>query len=261
MRRAVSILPIVIGGVLLPFCAGCGGSMGDEMPVTPNAEWGLVVFGDSSAWGIGDAFAACLEEDLGVKVTVHDMTAGGEPIARVLRRLREDEGPREVVENAEVITFYGNPLGSNSRDHPGDWGNCVNPSSLREPGNAAPETFDVYEANIRAVIDEILALRGRSPTVLRAMDAYVPVHAAWRESGVYDACWLFFDEYNQAIHRACAERNVPVARVYDAFNGPDHHEDPRDKGYISADGVHTSMEGRKAIGDAFRALGYAPVMR
>ena len=261
MRRAATILPIVIGSVLLPFCAGCGGPVGDEMPITPGAEWDLVVFGDSSAWGVGDAFATCLEEDLGVEVTVHDMTAGGEPIARVLSRLQEDKDLRKVIKEAEVITFYGNPRGSQSKKHPGDWGSCVNPSNLREPGNAAPETFDVYEANIRAVIDEMLHLRRGTPTIIRAMDGYMPIQVAWRASEVYDACWLFWDNYNQAIHRACAERNVPVARVYDAFNGPDHHEDPRDKGYISADGVHTSMEGRKAIGDAFRALGYAPVCR
>ena len=37
-------------------------------------EWDYVVLGDSSAWGFPKYYAAYIEEDLGVKVTVHDMT-------------------------------------------------------------------------------------------------------------------------------------------------------------------------------------------
>lgn len=35
-------------------------------------EWDLVIFVGSQAWGIGKYYAAYMEEDLGVKVTVHD---------------------------------------------------------------------------------------------------------------------------------------------------------------------------------------------
>ena len=261
MRKTAIWLTIVIGGALLLFLAGCGERGASEMLVTPGAEWDLVVFGDSSAWGVGDGYAACIEEDLGVSVTVHDMTAPGEPITRVLSRLRDNEDVRQAVREAEVITFNGNPTKSGSLDHPGDWGNCVEPPDLREPGNAGLESFDAYEAHVDAVIDEVFALRRNKPAIIRAMDAYMPLHAPWRSSEVYEGCWVWWDHYNQAIHRACAARGIPVALVYDAFNGPDHHQDPREKGYISSDGMHASWAGREVIAEAFRALGYAPVQR
>jgi len=47
--------------------------------------------------------------------------------------------------------------------------------------------------------------------------------------------------------------------VYDAFNGPNHDEDPREKGYIGPDGEHTNEEGRKIIAKLFHELGYEPV--
>ena len=31
-----------------------------------------------------------------------------------------------------------------------------------------------------------------------------------------------------------------MASFYDEFNGPDHDEDPREKGYIRSDGLHAS---------------------
>jgi lysophospholipase L1-like esterase len=58
-----------------------------------------------------------------------------------------------------------------------------------------------------------------------------------------------------------AEFDVPVAPVFDTFNGPNHDEDPRDKGYISVDGAHPSGEGAKAIAELLRDLGYEPTQR
>jgi lysophospholipase L1-like esterase len=44
--------------------------------------------------------------------------------------------------------------------------------------------------------------------------------------------------------------------VYDAFNGPNHDQDPRDKGYIGSDGMHTNETGQDIIADLLRELGY-----
>ena len=49
---------------------------------------------------------------------------------------------------------------------------------------------------------------------------------------------------------------MPVARVFEAFNGPEHDQDPRDKGYIGGDGVHTTALGRQVIADCLRELDY-----
>ena len=53
----------------------------------------------------------------------------------------------------------------------------------------------------------------------------------------------------------------PLVSVHDLFNGPEHDEDPREKGYIGSDGIHTSAEGRAAIADALAAVGYYPTAR
>jgi len=47
--------------------------------------------------------------------------------------------------------------------------------------------------------------------------------------------------------------------VYDAFNGPNHDEDPREKGYIGPDGRHASKAGQKVIAALMQKLGYKPV--
>jgi hypothetical protein len=48
--------------------------------------------------------------------------------------------------------------------------------------------------------------------------------------------------------------------VYDAFNGLNHDEGPREKDYIGGDdGEHTTEAGQKVIADLMRELGYDPI--
>jgi hypothetical protein len=54
---------------------------------------------------------------------------------------------------------------------------------------------------------------------------------------------------------------VPMASMYDAFNGPGHDVDPTDNGLIGADGMHPNDAGRHAQVDVIDALGYEPVDR
>jgi lysophospholipase L1-like esterase len=95
--------------------------------------------------------------------------------------------------------------------------------------------------------------------IVRAFDAYNPLYSVWREHGVYNECMRCWENYNETIHQAAAAHNVPIAHVYDAFNGSNHDEDPREKGYIGYDGIHTSDQGKQVIADLLRDLGYEPV--
>jgi hypothetical protein len=52
-----------------------------------------------------------------------------------------------------------------------------------------------------------------------------------------------------------------MASMYDAFNGPDHDQDPVAKGYIGDDGEHCSDAGKAAQVDVLDALGYAAGQR
>ena len=232
-------------------------------------EWDYVVFGDSTTWGFPKYYASYMEKDLGVKVTIHNKAVGGQSVIDILRRLRKDESLRKLVSEAEVVTLSGNPNLS-----PGD-----TPESLenylkwkeqpswdkdckkfyRPPGDCSPETFESYIENIKAIIEEILSLRNGMPTIIRAMDYYVPMYSEWKNHGIEKECTCCWENFNNAIHQAAAAYNVPVAWVYDAFNGPNHDEDPREKGYIADDGRHTREAGQKVIADLMRELGYDPV--
>jgi hypothetical protein len=259
---------LLLAGTLLEGCAPSWGSKPTITPTGTSAEekpgWDLVFFSDSSGWGVADLYAAYLEEDLGVTVEVHDLATSDLSAGSVLAALREGRNPYSpsvdvvaLVREAEVVVVFGNPLESRSESHPWDW-NCVS-STAPYARECAPETFDTYRAHMGAIYEEILRLRGDAPVLIRAFDSYNPLYSVFREQGVYDECVGCWENYNEAIHQAAAAHNVPVARVFDAFNGPNHDEDPRDKGYIGNDGEHTTAAGRQVIADLLRELGYDPV--
>ncbi|MCI0478229.1 MAG: hypothetical protein L0Y55_18465, partial [Anaerolineales bacterium] len=62
-----------------------------------------------------------------------------------------------------------------------------------------------------------------------------------------------------AILQVGKERGILVADTGLALNGPNHDQDPNDKGYI-ADGIHENDEGAKVVADVFRKLGYAYIV-
>lgn len=213
-------------------------------------EWDYVVLGDSSTWGFPKYFAAHIETDLGVKVKVHDRSVGGLSTGQLLKMLNNDKELRNIISEAEVVTFIANP-----GEHIGwriitgeGWHDC------------SSEALAGYKSDLDEIIKEIFLLRKGSPTVIRAMDFYIPIHIEWKKRGEYEEnrrCW---NALNETVHHAAEEHNIPVAHVYDAFNGQDHNEDPRDKGYIGDDGLHTNEEGQKVIADLFRKLGYEPIV-
>jgi len=212
-------------------------------------EWDYVVLGDSSAWGFPKYYAAHIEEDLGVKVIVHDRTVGGLSSGQLLSMLRDDGKLRDAISKAEVVTFIANP-----GDHIG-W-HIITGKGRHD---CSPEALAGYKSDLVEIIKEIFSLRKGVSTIIRAMDFYVPIHSEWKERGEYEEnrrCW---NTLNETVHQAAAEYNIPVARVYDALNGPDHDEDPREKGYIGDDGLHTNEKGQKVIADLFRKSGYDPI--
>ena len=62
------------------------------------------------------------------------------------------------------------------------------------------------------------------------------------------------------IREAADEYGAGTASWYDAFNGPDHDEDPYEKGYIADDVFHQSREGVAVHAEVLHALGYAPII-
>jgi lysophospholipase L1-like esterase len=105
----------------------------------------------------------------------------------------------------------------------------------------------------------IFDLRDGEPTIVRAMDMYNPTIADWREAGIETECTAAWEVFSQTIRDAASEYGVPTGSMFNAFNGDDHSEDPREKSFIGPDKMHTTDEGKAAMVEVLHALGYDPV--
>ncbi len=223
--------------------------------LTPTATplWDLVVIGDSTLQGVGSYYAGQLHDYLDVGVRFHERIIENLNARRLLKMLEEDEALRELIAEAEVVVFQADSRGSMSETFPGDW-NCE--SSRREPEYCLPETFFAYKSDLRDIIEAIFSLRDGAPTLLRMLDFYAPIYSRWQTWGIQEACTFCWETQNAAIHQVGEEYGVPVARVYDVFNGPNHDEDPAQKGYLNPNDTTPSPRGQAIIALLLGNLGY-----
>jgi hypothetical protein len=222
---------------------------------------------------VADEYAARIEQDLGVQVKVHDLWGGNLPVSTILDALRgkphtwisalseEHIDPIPYIEMAEVIVVYGNEWGSQTAEHPWVW-SCYEEEPYpvcRETTSCGPETFAQYEANLAAIFEEIFAIRGGEPVILRTVDLYLPWGPleAWRACNEEEICKQCHLNWSDAIHRVADKYGVPVAGLLKAFSGPDLSLDmPRE---FIMDDRHPSAKGAAAIADVLADLGYEPV--
>ncbi|MFC2026324.1 hypothetical protein ACFLUC_03930, partial [Chloroflexota bacterium] len=108
------------------------------------------------------------------------------------------------------------------------------------------------------IYEKIFALRNGNPIIIRAVDFYNPLISSHRDNEIEKECTLCFENFNKSVQMAAEEFNIPLVSVFDAFNGTNHDEDPREKGYIGSDGVHSSEEGQQVIADILSKVGYVP---
>lgn len=255
--RALCIILITV------FITGCGKNLLDDLKA-----WDLVYISDSTGWGMAEKYAENIRRDTGKIVRIKDYAIGGLPAIRVLDALRGDpekmenndqfKSLRSDIAEAEVIVFFANPRGDSSKGGvPGGLENCI--SAIGPPDDCTMELYRPYTGNLQAVYEEIFSLRDRKPTIIRAVDLYNPMISIHRERNIEIECTACLEAFNTAIRQAAMAFNIPLISVYDAFNGPDHNEDPREKGYIGPDGIHASEMGKQVIADLLSEAGYAPI--
>jgi len=251
----------LILALLLAACSTL--SIGGTPDLMEMEEWDLLWISDSSGWGVAEVYAAYIEEDTGIPVNVYDYWDGGLSAGTILDILEGgsnfnaelDRIPERIPE-MEVIVFYTNPEESVDADNPWDW-NCGQSTLLKTYVNACEmDTFALYTQHLESIYQHIFDLHNGRPLIIRAYDAYNPTLARWEKDGTFDACQACWGNYNAAIHQAAAKFDIPVAKVYDAWNGSDH--DPNDKGYTK-DGIHPNELGAQVIAEELRKLGYDPV--
>jgi hypothetical protein len=238
-----------------------------QLPMGPETEWNLVVIGDSSLWGLANAFSAQIEADVGVKVVSHDSTVGGLSAGRVLQALEtgESSNPKlaalpDLLRDAEVVVMFANPEDSMDPEKGMDLESCFHFRPVEKPDETCSlEAFEKYAADLTAIWAKILELRDGQPTVLRATDIYNPLVSPWKKWGAFGTCTECWETMNTAVRMAAEAQNIPFLSRYDAFNGADHEEDPREMGYIASDGEHPSALMCQHIAELLSEMGYEPI--
>ncbi|MBC8445645.1 MAG: SGNH/GDSL hydrolase family protein [Chloroflexi bacterium] len=201
-------------------------------------------------------YAEYIERDLGVEVAVHNWAVGGAGFSRLLDALRNNQELRDAISEAEVITIWAFWLNDLRRElswyNAGYCGGEDNLDCLREGIPSAKAAFD-------AMIAEILSLRSTTDTIIRIANVGNPFVAEWKEKGILeDLKRLCIDDVSEYIIQAASEHHIPVVRSYLVLNGPSGDE-PVDKGYLQADGVHFNPAGHALLAELHRELGYEPL--
>lgn len=259
MRRATRLFVAMTAMAMI--LAGCATGSEDKAEIaTSPDQWELVWFSDSAAWGVASNWARTIERKLDVQVQVFDYIAyGSGGAANLLDRIESDAAVREQIAGAEIVVVYAAAQSSGiPRAHEAV---CMSRSRDKpaSAGRLSQEELKTYRDILTSIYDRVFQLRGGEPTIVRAMDLYVPVIADWRKAGVYRDCTAGWEAAADTHRDVAAEFGVPMASLYDAFNGPNHDRDPVARGLIAPDGIHTSEKGQALVQATLDRLGYEPV--
>ena len=212
-----------------------------------------IALGDSFTWAFIDIYAAHIERDLGVQVNLHNWSFGGQRSDELLEMLRENESLRTLLCKADVVTFM------------------IPMARFREPSIAyitrgdvenqdgMRAAFALYQQDAGRIFRELLSLRKPSEAILRVMDCYLPsfLFDEWNRHGMFQELKSWWEKFNDYVAWLASERDIPVARVRFAFNGPSGDVNPVE--YIGEDGWHVNERGAALIAKLHCELGYAPL--
>ncbi|HEY7179972.1 MAG TPA: SGNH/GDSL hydrolase family protein [Blastocatellia bacterium] len=226
--------------------------------------------GDSIGFGlfapIGDGYVPTyerfIEADTGASVSSINLSVPGWTSGDLLGAIRGNLLFRVSVAASPIVTINigGNDLlGVRSSYKDRTCGGADNQDCLR----AGVETFS---ANFNAIVAEVRSLRGSRNTIIRTMDIYNPyvnedrAQDTWPNDQGNDFQVLkpYIEAVNSQIAATATARNIPYAKVYLAFNGPNGDMDPGDRGLIAFDGLHPNGSGHRLIAELLRGLGYSP---
>ena len=253
-------------------------------PFSDLKEWDLLIVSSSTNWGVGQYYAELIEDDMNVKVNLHDCWVGGLDIRVALKYLQNrlswssyvsdqscNKPLSDLVKDAEVMVLFGGPFASYPGDDPWDipesfkaciQGGYEGKNLLPEFDaykdkmlkSCAPETWSKYQADLGAFLDEIDKIRDGRPLILRLTTSYI-LHSSYIENGVDDVCTKCTGYISEAIRQVAEEYGVPVADTMVGLNGKDYlSEVPA--GYIGEDGIHPSDAGAQFIATLLQKTGY-----
>lgn len=259
--------------VLASSADGRAGSSEDQFPVGEPVD--LVFISDSSGSIVSERYAELASEALDREVRLNRSVDADADAIRTRFA--------EAVSGAEVIVFYLN----SARFEPGmpaptfERG-CIDPVDvladpdyLDDPGYSGPEwtpgtewevvaavptveDWQPYRDWLSGVWEAIWDARDGQPVVLRGYDVYNPWFAQWAEIGVESECTAIWEGQAQAAREAAEANGAAFVSFYELFNGPEHDQDAKAKGWISEDGMHANEAGGAAAAEALAAAGFEP---
>jgi lysophospholipase L1-like esterase len=222
-----------------------------------NRTWAYVALGDSAPAGYGvensyvDYYAEFIEEDLGVRVEVHNYSRSGQSTSSLLERLRTNEDLRGALRDAEVITIW---TGWNDLREPlSQYRNetCGGEDNLECIREAVTE----LNANIDAILDEILSLASPQDTLIRIADVGIPFVTTWQYQGWFETLrGPCYEVWREHLIEAAEQRGITVVCTYEVINGP--NGDEKMEGIYLSDGFHFNEEGHRLVARLHREAGY-----
>lgn len=266
--RAATLAVILLALLALAACGGSGGQAAGTAtpaPSTSSARWDYVVLGDSALQSpdgsstVADAQARLIKRDVGADVKVKWYYYPGTTSARILYELRYNDSLRDAIRSAELVLFDV-PVGALKNAVPFDW-------EAYQPLPGSPERFRKgmaemlpgYKRDARAIVKEIVALRGTSEASIRTIDLWQLGYPGFRELGVGSVMRDAWIRMNEAVNEACKAQGVAVVDAYSAFMGPDGRTDPVAAGDILPDQMHLTDRGVTRLAELLHQAGYAEI--
>ncbi|MDI6777606.1 MAG: GDSL-type esterase/lipase family protein [Patescibacteria group bacterium] len=240
-------------------------------PAFASAEtWNYTALGDSLAYGYGatgnygyvDTYKNYVESDNGVTINLWNLGSSGWTSSDLLAALKSNAVFRAAVSSSRVITvdIGGNDLlQATVKYKAGICGGKKNDKCMKTANKNLKKNF-------KKILKEIKKLRGKQQTIYRTMNLYYS--AVTSDSSVdsfsgdkYSSDFAFLNYYvkkaDSILCKAGRSKGFLCADVHTSFNGASKTEDPQQKGYICADGLHPNDTGYQVIANDFRALGYS----
>ncbi len=255
------------------FCLTICGVLLVTQLAAPRAEAATVIYtalGDSIGFGlyapIGYGYVPTyerfVEADTGVNVNLINLSVPGWTSSDLLGAIRGNLIFRLSVATSTVVTVNigGNDVLGIRRAYKGrTCGGADNQDCLRAG-------VSVFVANFNAILAEVRSLRGARATITRTMDIYNPfvnedrAQDTWPndQGNDFQVFKPYVDAINGQIAATATARNIPCAKVYLAFNGPNGDIDPDNVGLLAFDHLHPNGRGHRRIADLLRGLRYSP---
>jgi len=239
----------------------------DAGPFPAGEPVDLVYLSDSGGTGVAERYVELAAEALDREVRLHDLRVGGRSITGILSSIQHVVSLAEQVAEAEMIVLYAHPGGLEYNLPQPNVVTCINASdALQEPTStldweppvvATVEDWQPYRDVLDEIYAEIWKLRDGRPLILRAHDIYNGFISSWRELGIEPECTANWEVEMEVIREAAEANGAVFVSFFDVFNGPDHDQDPTEKGWVDDDDLwHANDKGGSVAAEALAAVGF-----